>query len=492
MRSLGYSERPADTQVGFSVDADYVQHVSAHDRSPRRWDVLASGQPPVLQFWYRQSPRPLVSTHAAGRVYWGNPPVAESGMAGVRFDMQGRLLGFYAVPPQVEDTMGPAPAPDWAPLFSQARLDPTRFRPATPAWTPPFYCDARAAWEGTYPDRPDVPLRLEAAAYRGRPVWFQMVAPWTRPDRMRPFVPTPGMRASALTGGALILSLLAIGGLLARRHLVAGRGDRAGAFRLASYVAVSGLLAWVLFAHHVADFVAELGLLLRGLGIVLVLALVIWVLYLAVEPYVRRRWPHTLISWTRVLAGSLGDPRVGRDLLIGVAAGATMAVILAVLFRVPSLLGQPALQPSWEGLDALLGPRLVAAQMIFGQVNAAALGMAVLLILLLLRLVLPDWLAILGVVILISVPDSLRSDLPLPLSMALNAVGVALPTLVLLRFGLLAAITTVYVVNELGLSLPFARATEGWTGGPAVVVLLVLGGLAAFGFRAATSGRRRG
>jgi len=490
VRSLGYSDAPADTRVGFAVDAEYVQHLAEHDRSPHRWDALASGQPPALQFWYRQSPRPLVSSHFAGRVYWSNPPVVESGMAGVRFDMQGRLLAFYAVPPQVEAAKGPVPAPDWAPLFTQARLDSTRVRPVEPAWTPPFYCDARAAWEGTYPDRPDIPIRLEAAAYRGRPVFFHIVAPWTRPDRMRPFRPTPGMRASALTAGALFLCLLAISGLLARRHLIAGRGDRAGAFRLATYAVGSGLLTWALYANHVADFGAELGLAARGLGASLVVALVIWVLYLAVEPYVRRRWPHTLISWTRVLAGSFGDPRVGRDVLIGLAAGAAMAVVFALLFRLPSLLGQPALQPTWEGLDALLGAREVAAELIFGQTNAAGLGMAVLLMLLLLRLVMPEWLAAVVVVILISIPDSLNSDVPLGVTLPLNALGFALPTAMLLRFGLLAAITNIYVVNQLAVNFPLLPGV-GWTSGPAVVLLLVLGGLAAFASRAATSGRRR-
>jgi serine/threonine-protein kinase len=412
-------------------------------------------------------------------------------MAGARFDMQGRLLAFYVVPPQVEATKGPASAPDWTPLFSQAQLDPARFRPAEPQWTPPFYCDARAAWEGTYPERLDVPIRLEAAAYRGRPVSFQVVAPWTRPDRMRPFQLPRGMRAAAIMGGTLFLTLLVISGFLAHRHLAAGRGDRAGAFRLAVYAAASGLLAWLLYADHVGDFVAEMGLDLRGLGLVLLLALVIWLLYLAVEPYVRRRWPHTLISWARVLNGNFADPRVGGDVLIGIAAGTVMAVLFALCFRLPGLLGQPALQPSLSGIEALLGNREVVAQMIFGPVDAAGVGMGLLLLLLLMRLVMPEWLAALTTVLVISLPGSLSSDLPLAFTWLLNGAGLAIPTLVLLRFGLLAAITTLYVMNELALTLSLMRAVGGWTSAPAAILLIVLAGLAAFAFRAATAGRRR-
>jgi hypothetical protein len=289
----------------------------------------------------------------------------------------------------------------------------------------------------------------------------------------------------------IFLSLLAIGGLLARRHLIAGRGDRAGAFRLAAYTVASGLLAWILYADHVADFNAELGLAVRGLGTILVLALVIWVLYLAVEPYVRRRWPHALISWTRVLGGSFGDPRVGGDILIGLAAGATMAVCLAVVFRLPGLIGQPAPQPLWEGLDTLLGTRVAAAEVIFGQVDAAALGMSVLLMVLLLRRVMPEWLAVVATVLLTSIPHSLQSDLPLVVTLPMNAALLALPAAVLLRFGLLAAITSVYVMDQLAVNFPFGPTLGGWMSGPAALVLLVLGGLAVFGFRAATSGRER-
>jgi Protein kinase domain len=490
VRSLGYAAPPADTMTGFGVDADYMQYLTEHDRSPHRWNALAAGQPAALHFWYRQSPRPLVSTHYAGRVYWNNPPVVDSGMAGVRFDMQGRLLGFYAVPPQFDTAPGPAPAPDWTPLFTQARLDPSRFRPVTPEWTPPFYCDARAAWEGKYPDRPDVPIRLEAASYRGRPVFFQIVAPWTPPERMGALRLTREMRAAGIAGGALFLSLLVIACLLARRHLVAGRGDRSGAFRVAVYVVASGMLAWLLYAHHVLDFNAELGLASRSLGAVLVMAVVIWILYLAIEPYVRRRWPHTLISWTRMLGGSLYDPRVGRDILIGLAAGSAMAVYLTLMFRFPSLIGQPALPPSRAGLDALLGMREIAAEMIFGQVDAAAISMTVLLMILLLRRVMPEWLAAAAVVVLVTIPDALRSDLPLILTLSLSAVSLVLPTIILLRFGLLAAITTLYVVNQLAINYPFGPVLGGWMSGHAVVLLLVLAALAVFGFRAATSSRR--
>jgi len=54
----------------------------------------------------------------------------------------------------------------------------------------------------------------------------------------------------------------------------------------------------------------------------LFLALIVWTAYLGLEPYIRRRWPQIIISWTSLLGGGLRDPVVGRDVLIGAALGA--------------------------------------------------------------------------------------------------------------------------------------------------------------------------
>jgi hypothetical protein len=166
-----------------------------------------------------------------------------------------------------------------------------------------------------------------------------------------------------------------------------------------------------------------------------------------------------------------------------------MAVILALLYRVTPLLGQPTPEPSWVGLDTLLGIRGVAAQMLIGQLDAAAIGMGVLLLLLLLRMAMPEWLAAVMVVLIMSVPDSLRADLPFALTLTLNAAALAIPTIVLLRFGLLAAIASIYVVHVL-VNLPVTPEVGPWTDSTTVFVFLVLAGLTILGFRAATAGRR--
>ena len=61
------------------------------------------------------------------------------------------------------------------------------------------------------------------------------------------------------------------------------------------------------------------------LGFALINATLIWLLYMAFEPYVRRFWPTLLIGWTRLLSGQVRDPLVGRDILVGAAAGTIAA-----------------------------------------------------------------------------------------------------------------------------------------------------------------------
>ena len=234
---------------------------------------------------------------------------------------RGRLTQFIAVPPQVEKPAGAAPSPDWAPLFSAAGLDPSKWPPAQPIWTPPVYSDARAAWTGSLAERPDIPMRIEAAAYRGKPVYFELIGPWTRPERMQPYQPTAGERVFLVIFIVLLLSVLVVGAMLARRNLRLGRGDRRGASRLAAFVFAAWAVAWFFGAHHVPNF-AEFALFIEFLVLGLVWSCFFWVLYIALEPYVRRRWPATLVSWSRLLAGGFRDPLVGRDVLAGCLLGA--------------------------------------------------------------------------------------------------------------------------------------------------------------------------
>jgi hypothetical protein len=97
----------------------------------------------------------------------------------------------------------------------------------------------------------------------------------------------------------------------------------ATARRLPRLAVVFALLIsqWLLAGHMVAD-AGELDLIVESVGRSFFWALLFGLMYLALEPYVRRRWPDGLISWNRLLAGRFRDPLVGRVLLVGAVTGA--------------------------------------------------------------------------------------------------------------------------------------------------------------------------
>ena len=120
-------------------------------------------------------------------------------MVSVLIDQAGRLTSLTAVPPQIDESAADDRQPDWTALFVEAGLPIAEFSPARPTRVPSVYADTRAAWEGVYPDRPEIPIRVEAAAARGRPTYFEIVAPWTPPQHLEPARFPTVLTASAMS-----------------------------------------------------------------------------------------------------------------------------------------------------------------------------------------------------------------------------------------------------------------------------------------------------
>src|SRR4029079_3297041 len=108
-------------------------------------------------------------------------------------------------------------------------------------------------------------------------------------------------------------------GLVARHNVRKGRGDRRGAFQLAAFVSIVALVIGVLTDKHGADPNIEMERLFATQP--LWAAGILWLLYLAVEPYVRRFWPSTVVSWSRLMARQWRAPLLGRPLFFGVPLG---------------------------------------------------------------------------------------------------------------------------------------------------------------------------
>ena len=492
LADLGY-QAGADSAYGF-MEANFLGHAGRHPELGGR-ALLATGTPPALHFWYRDSPIPMVPTGDRDRVSPDDPPLTISGMATVVIDPQGRLVRLFVVPPQRDagaDSSQPqdaaVPPTDWEPLLRAAGLDPANFTRAAPEWTPPVFADTRSAWTGPMPGVHGQTLRIEAAGYRGRPVAFQQVAPWTTPVRM------PATIAERRQVGWLVvlaqLVVLAIFGaaaLIARHNIRKGRGDRRGAFQLAGFVSVTALGVWLLGARHFADPGLEMGRFFTGQP--LWAAGLLWLLYLALEPYVRRFWPTTLVSWSRLMAGQWRDPLVGRDILFGVALGALLSVLSVSANYLSYRLGYPT-PMAVPDLGQLLGTSAVIARMLNQVFNAVLNALFGVFGLVLLKIMVKRERIAAGLAIALIMLLAARGIFDGGAA-ALNA-GAALVVVVVIvltiqRLGLVATVV-MFLVNFMTASAIVTLDTSRWFFGDSMLLVAIPAALALYGFYVSRGG----
>ena len=481
-RSLGFSERPADTASGFDYSSDLILATGKSIEGREQWRERLAYAPFPVWFWYRQSPTEFFSvrTSSSGSVTRDDPPQDVSGMATLSLDLEGRLLTFTPVPPQIAPMNQPPQPIDWSPLFAAAQLDMSKFQPANPQWAPLAATDARAAWTGVYPGRADLPIRVEAASFLGRPVFFTIVWPWSHPSLM-PGGTSGSMakKASDLAQDALFVGLILAAALIARHNWKAGRGDSKGAVRIGVFAAALSMVLWALGAHHLAT-PAEQDLLSEGLAQAAFSGVLYWALYLALEPWVRRYWPQTLITWSRALAGRWRDPLVGRDILFSVLFGLLYILVFLVLRLTMVKLGDPP--EAGFGLRNLMGSRGIGYVLVNHLSQAIGVGLAFLLLLFLLRAVLRrQWLAAVGFVAIMTVVRS--AQVPHPVISALFWMAIwGIVVTIMLRFGLFAVILTICVLDTLSETL-LTSDFSVWYGQSSIAIVVVLIALALWGFR---------
>jgi hypothetical protein len=250
-----------------------------------------------------------------------------------------------------------------------------RFARVTPTWIPVVYADERAAWEGPLPERPDLRVRVEAAAYAGRPVFVGVTGSWTRSARAPAAAPSRFTAIVAGLASLIKLGLILLGALLARRNLRLERGDRRGALRAATAVFLLGIAVWVLNEAHMSTVAIEIQRGFAAIGGALFDAAVLWVAYLGLEPYVRRTSPDTLIGWTRLVSGQWRDARVGRDALIGISAGLLMTLFYATHNLLPALAGGRSPMPLASNTTQLVALRYTLSWILYETKEALTSAM---------------------------------------------------------------------------------------------------------------------
>jgi len=216
----------------------------------------------------------------------------------------------------------------------------------------------------------------------------------------------------------------------------------------------------------------------------------LWTVYLALEPYVRRFWPHSLLGWSRVLAGRLRDARVGREVLIGVLFGVALGLADVVRATLLPWLGFPAPRvPFGSNIGLLSGAGPLVAQWITWGVVAVQCSLLAILIVVVLRLACRwNWLALLLTALCLSVATWQYMASSTPWLFAFSLASGALLTFVAVRFGLLTLAVTWFVWSALYES-PLTLDPSHWSVTASNVTLALLAVLTLFGFSAARGGQ---
>lgn len=414
-----------------------------------------------------------------GMVTPRDPPATQSGMISVAVDDEGRLLEFRAMPAERQQNLAPnPPVADWKPLFEAAELEVAKLTSAQPERVWLEAADARAAWTGVWPGTA-LPLRVEAASWQGKPVAFALEGPWTGTERTTASKMDARLIVLLLVG----LSVLAGAPFVARHNLLKGRGDRQGAFRLAILMFAVHMVLWAMRVHVVPS-VGFLVMMIVAICTATFYAVLVWTVYLAIEPFVRRHWPQTIISVTRILSGRIRDPIVGRDLLIGVA--------LSVLWRVASALvlayqGTSA-RPDFVSAEVLTGFRAAMGECLESVPHAIREGLIFVFMLVVLRVLLRNqWLAA-GAFVAIWVSMSVFTGAP-PEIIAANLVVYGSIAFAGMRFGLLP-LATAMMFDGVLYEIPFTLNVSAWYFGLCLTMSAAVLLFVCWAFREAIRGQK--
>jgi serine/threonine-protein kinase len=483
LAGFGYAGKPADSAWGFEYTGGYVAWLAKHPSAAAlRWKDPARGAPPFIRFWYIQSPYAIRAVREFNTVIrYDDPPLDTSGMVRMRTDPRGRLLQLEAVPPQREAPAATPAVPfDWQQLFRAAGLDQSQFHAVEPQWTPLANWDTRAAWEGrdAYTDQPQ---RIEASAWRGKPVSFRIIGPWNTPERMQGS--GSGQNNSQIFVLFVVYLAITAAGVIAWYNHRTGRVDGRGAWKLAGIYAAGIGLGRLLESHHIAS-TDELSVFWRCVSIAILNASILWIFYLALEPWVRRRWPQTMIAWSRFTTQGIRDPLVGRDLLFGCGLGAILALLLIVRFWGPINPGAP-LTPE---LGLLMGVRITVADTLEAISNALFSPLTYFFLLFFCRVVFRNqWLsaAVFLAITTVMFSSSARS-LP-EYGMALLIAAFYL--IVLMRLGMFAVIIA-HAISEFLSAVPFTTDLSSWYVGAGLACIALMSLLAVYACKISLGGRK--
>ena len=240
---------------------------------------------------------------------------------------------------------------------------------------------------------------------------------------------------------------------------------------------------WIIGNHHVADVMIEANTFMRLLKDATLAGAILWITYVALEPYARRFWPELMLGWSRLLAGHLRDARVGRDVIIGVSFGVLWLLLDMARFVAPQMLGFPAMRPRLgSALDSVLGVSWTAQVWLTQTIEQLMKVLTLAFLFIALRwLTRRTWLAIpLAMYGIYKYWSAFGPATAFWVEWTLEVAIVGLFTLVLIRFGLLAAVVA-SIIAGIGRAVPLTLDVAHWSATPSNWTLGAILALALFG-----------
>jgi eukaryotic-like serine/threonine-protein kinase len=490
---LGRKPNASQHWQGFAIDRGYLEYAATTENRLGVLKNLSSGRPPAVCFWYRTGSEQIAIPALLGEPLPAQVFPKEPGIVTIRLDGRGRLLQYLAMPERTAfPDAGSRPA-DWAVTFELAGLPITQFRPIRTVREPPIYADSVATWEGAYPGDPELPIRVEGASLGGKVVYFDVVPPWDQNWSDVDEGPSRAPRGMPAVRLGLYLLAAIVGGFLALHNIRRGRGDQRGACKLIVFVLLLGLLDWLLGERHVAAFTEEVAMFYLWLARATLTAAIAGVAYFAVEPYVRRYWPHIMITWSRVLGGKLRDPLVGRDILVGGMCGILFALVVQIDYLLPSWLGLPSPLPKLPkdlyDLGALLGLRYKLGILVTALLTSITLTLVALLLMLVVRVALrPPWLAMAVAWLLLTALQRAATGYDVSFPWLTSSILTAIAIALLVRVGLVALIANLFFWHLI-INSPITSNFRVWFAPSSTFTIIFAAALLVCGFLAARAGR---
>ena len=408
------------------------------------------------------------SSLTPGIVDLTDPPPILSGMVQISLDPQGRLHHLEVIPPEKETESAPFTAFNWNSLFQSAGLNQAQFQPATSMWNSLAASDAHAAWTGTWPGTA-YPLRVEAASYRGKPVYFALIGNWTEPARMESSDETLVKKIWNAVVAVLALLLLLAAILIAWRNYVREKADVQGAGGWASSSFQSrccfGFSKRILSPRS-RRWDSSCWPRARHCSLQPLFARFIWPSNPSSGGAGRTPSSRGAGLWRAISA----IPLVGRDILYGVLLGMSWALIYSIFYLLRLRAGDA---PALGTTDYLLGARHVLGSWLWQLANSVQGTLLFFFLMFVLRVILrKPWLAALAFVAVWTAIKTVGSHHVL-IDVSTFAAIYAIAAFVVLRFGFIALATGMFTVDLL-LNIPITTNLSSWYMGGSLFVLLTV------------------